>query len=56
MLHNTPDVEHFDEEQWMNDTLHEAHCDDILWGYMIWVSEQLRCWVPGDYGTMSSSG
>ena len=50
MLHNTPDAEHFNEEQWMNDILHEAHCDDILWGYMIRVSEQLRRWAPGDYG------
>ena len=50
MLHNTPDIERFDEDQWINDTLSEAHCDDILWGYMIRISEQLRRHVPGEYG------
>ena len=50
MLHNTPDIEHFDENQWINDTLSEAHCDNILWGYMIRISEQLRRCVPGEYG------
>ena len=50
MLHNTPDIERFDEDQWSNDTLSEAHNDNILWGYMIRISEQLRHHVPGEYG------
>ena len=50
MLHNAPDIEHFDEDIWINDTLSEVHNDDILWGYMIRISEQLRRCVPGEYG------
>ena len=50
MLHNAPDVEHFDENIWMDDLLSEVHNDDRLWGYMIRISEQLRCRVPGEYG------
>ena len=50
MLHNAPDIERFDKDQWINDTLSEAHCDDILWGYMIRISKQLRRRVPGEYG------
>ena len=49
MLHGAPDAEHFDEEQWKRDELREAYCDNALWGYMIWISEQLRLWVPGEY-------
>ena len=50
MLHNAPDIERFDEDQWIDDTLSEAHSDDRLWGFMIWISEQLRRRVPGEYG------
>ena len=50
MLHNAPDIERFNEDQWINDTLSKAHCDDILWGYMSRISEQLHCHVPGEYG------
>ena len=50
MLHNTPDIEHFDKEQWIGDTFSEAHNDDILWGYIIRISEQLHRRVPGEYG------
>ena len=50
MLHNAPDAEHFNENIWMDDTLSEAHNDDILWGYMIRISEQLRRRVLGEYG------
>ena len=50
MLHNALDIEHFDENIWIDDTLSKAHNDDILWGYMIRISEQLRCRVPGEYG------
>ena len=50
MLHNALDVEHFDENIWMDDLLSEVHNDDRLWGYMIQISEQLRCRVPGEYG------
>ena len=50
MLHNAPDIKDFDENVWINDTLSEAHCDDILWGYMIRISKQLHCRVPGEYG------
>ena len=50
MLHNAPDVEHIDENIWMDDLLSEVHNDDRLWGYMIRISEQLRCRVPGEYG------
>ena len=49
MLHGAPDAEHFDKEQWKRDELREAYCDDALWGYMVWISEQLRLWVPGEY-------
>ena len=50
MLHNTPDVEHFDENIWMDDLLSEVHNNDRLWGYMIRISKQLRRRVPGEYG------
>ena len=50
MLHNAPDVEHFDENIWMDNLLSEAHNDDRLWGYMIRISKQLRRRVPGEYG------
>ena len=50
MLHNALDIEHFDKNIWMDDTLSEAHNDDILWGYMIRISEQLCRRVPGEYG------
>ena len=50
MLHNAPDIEHFDENIWINNTLSKAHNDDILWGYMIRIGEQLRRRVPGEYG------
>ena len=49
MLHNAPDIKHFDENIWMDDTLSEVHNDDRLWGYMIRISEQLRRRVPGEY-------
>ena len=49
MFHNAPDIEHFDENIWIDDTLSEAHNNDILWGYMIRISEQLRRRVPGEY-------
>ena len=50
MLHNAPDIEHFDEDVWISDTLSEVHNNNILWGYMIRISEQLRRRVPGEYG------
>ena len=50
MLHNAPDVEHFDENIWMDDLLSEVHNDDRLWGYMIRISEQLHRHIPGEYG------
>ena len=49
MLHEAPDAEHFDEEQWKRDKLCEAYCDDALWGYIIRISEQLHLRVPGEY-------
>ena len=49
MLHGAPDVERFDEEQWRNNVLTEAHCDNALWGYMIRIGEQLCLWVPGEF-------
>ena len=49
MLHGAPDAERFDEEQWRNDKITEAYCDDALWGYMIWINKQLHLQVPGEY-------
>ena len=37
------------EEQWRKDKLTEAYCNDVLWGYMIQISEQLCLRVPGEY-------
>jgi hypothetical protein len=50
MFHGVPNMEEFDQELWKADNLPEAHFDDALWGYMIWMSEQFRTRVLGAYG------
>ena len=48
MLHGAilPGEQRFDEECWANDILNECHFDDHLWGYTIWVVEELRTRDP----------
>ena len=39
-----PGTTSFDAERWAKDHLPEAHNDDALWGYCIWIQEELRLW------------
>ena len=36
----------FNEERWANDILNECHFNDRLWGYTIWVVEELHTHDP----------
>ena len=44
-----PGQQCFEESRWSEDGLVECHFDDKLWGYAIWVSEELRLRRDGHF-------
>ena len=41
-----PGEQRFNKEHWAEDILNECHFDNCLWGFTIWIGEELRTCDP----------